>query len=176
VPGLKSWIRRGMEMLLCVALVFATAAQAARTEGDAPPSVPIAQLVARAKEYDGKILTVEGEAIGYLMERGNHAWVNLLETAWAIEFASNESSASPNPGLGEGCNYRGGDPCRMRGIFSLLACSGSRRRFGHARGGQAQICAPREAKTNIGRSLESVGGRRSASVSGGMLGPYMEDA
>jgi hypothetical protein len=115
VPGLKSWIRRGMEMLLCVALVFATAAQAARTEGDAPPSVPIAQLVARAKEYDGKILTVEGEAIGDLMERGNHAWVNLLEDGVAIGVWLTEEQTSQIHELGRYGNS--GDLIQVRGTF-----------------------------------------------------------
>jgi hypothetical protein len=48
-----------------------------------PPPVVFSQnlssseLINNAKDYDGKLITYSGEAIGNIMVRGNFAWVNL---------------------------------------------------------------------------------------------------
>jgi hypothetical protein len=111
----RSWIRRLLVTLLLAALASGATAQAALTEGDAPLSVPIAQLVTHAKEYDGKTLTVEGEAIGDLMKRGDHSWVNILEDGVAIGVWLTNDQASCIHELGRYGNS--GDLIRVTGTF-----------------------------------------------------------
>jgi len=41
-------------------------------------------LINNAKEYDGKIITYEGEVIGDIMTRGQHAWININDGQNAI--------------------------------------------------------------------------------------------
>ncbi|MBI4706772.1 MAG: DNA-binding protein [Candidatus Omnitrophica bacterium] len=42
------------------------------------------ELINNAKEYDGKVVTFEGEVIGDVMVRGDFAWVNLSDISNAI--------------------------------------------------------------------------------------------
>ncbi|MDD5255748.1 MAG: DNA-binding protein [Candidatus Omnitrophica bacterium] len=42
------------------------------------------ELVSRTDLYDGKTVVYEGEAIGDIMVRGDHAWVNLHDGSYAI--------------------------------------------------------------------------------------------
>jgi len=46
--------------------------------------VSSAELIKNAKEYDGKIVVFEGEAIGEVMQRGKYAWVNVHDGNRAI--------------------------------------------------------------------------------------------
>lgn len=50
----------------------------------APPSVSISNLVTQSRSYDGRVITIEGEAIGDLMIRGKDGWVNLSDGSNAI--------------------------------------------------------------------------------------------
>lgn len=45
----------------------------------AAPLVPIGDLIEKAAQYDGQMVTVEGEAVGDLMLRGSHGWVNISD-------------------------------------------------------------------------------------------------
>lgn len=47
-------------------------------------SIPSTELINNAKQYDGRVVVYEGEIIGDIMTRGDHAWVNVLEGAKAI--------------------------------------------------------------------------------------------
>lgn len=47
-------------------------------------TVKINDLVEKAKEYDGKTITLEAEAIGEVLERGDHAWININDKSNAI--------------------------------------------------------------------------------------------
>jgi len=42
-------------------------------------SLSSSELINNAKNYDGKLITYSGEAIGNIMVRGNFAWVNLSD-------------------------------------------------------------------------------------------------
>lgn len=46
--------------------------------------VHIGDLVAGAKDADGKLVSIQGEAIGDLMGRGDHVWLNVLEEGTAV--------------------------------------------------------------------------------------------
>ena len=47
-------------------------------------AVPSADLIAKAKELDGKQVTYSGEVIGDVMKRGDFAWANIHDGANAI--------------------------------------------------------------------------------------------
>ena len=47
-------------------------------------SIPSSELISNAKEYDGKIVTYTGEAIGDVMVRGSYAWININDGENAI--------------------------------------------------------------------------------------------
>jgi len=47
-------------------------------------TVKINDLVEKAKEYDGKTITLEAEAIGEVLERGEYAWININDKSNAI--------------------------------------------------------------------------------------------
>jgi hypothetical protein len=50
----------------------------------APVLVAIVQLVERGAAYDGMYLAIEGEIIGDVMRRGEHAWLSLLQDGIAV--------------------------------------------------------------------------------------------
>lgn len=50
--------------------------------GAAP--VPVNDLIEKSREYDGKRVTISGEAIGDVMKRGTFAWVNVADSSAAI--------------------------------------------------------------------------------------------
>lgn len=74
-------MRRGWMALACIGLCFARAAFAAG-EGQRP--VSCAALIDHGRDYDGKEILFQGEAIGEPMRRGDHAWVNVLDGSGAM--------------------------------------------------------------------------------------------
>lgn len=56
----------------------------------AEPEVKIEQLIASPHEWDGKTVTIRGEAIGDVMIRGTDGWVNLLDGTALGVFAPKE--------------------------------------------------------------------------------------
>jgi hypothetical protein len=84
-------------------------------------AVSSGELIERGKEYDGREVEFEGEAIGDAMARGDHVWVNVSDGSnsalgvWATE--------SVWPALRfYGSAEARGDVVRVRGIFSR-ACA-----------------------------------------------------
>ncbi len=47
-------------------------------------TVSISDLVEKAKQYDGQTITIKAEAIGEVLERGDHAWINVNDKSNAI--------------------------------------------------------------------------------------------
>lgn len=77
--------------------------------------VPINNLIEYAKELDGQEVTVQGEAIGERMDRGNYSWVNLNDgtNAMGIWLSKNDSENIVYYG-----NYKfKGDTVKITGIF-----------------------------------------------------------
>jgi hypothetical protein len=93
-------------------LLFLFASSAAAEE----PAVSARDLIDHAKEYDGKAVVFTGEAIGDSMRRGDHAWVNVLDSDAAM------GVYLPASALGAirhyGSNSMKGDTVRVRGVFS----------------------------------------------------------
>ncbi len=56
--------------------------------------VSINDLINNAKEYDGKLVTIRGEAIGESMNRGDFTWININDTTNAIGVWLNKKEAS----------------------------------------------------------------------------------
>ncbi len=56
-------------------------------------SISSTELINNAKQYDGKIVHYQGEVIGDIMKRGDHAWININDGQNAIGIWIENSSA-----------------------------------------------------------------------------------
>lgn len=110
------------------ALTYAGAQDAARlaaTAASAPPNsdgagggyivVSSQDLVENASQWDGKKVELEGEAIGDIMPRGDHAWINLLDESTAIGIWISQTTLPPLQFTGQ--YFSQGDRVRVRGIM-----------------------------------------------------------
>lgn len=100
------------------------------------------ELINNAKQYDGKIVVYEGEAIGDVMMRGDFAWVNLNDGKGAIGIWMTKD-------LAKNIQYTGsyktrGDWIEVTGVFQR-ACM--------QHGGDLDIHAQMIRKINSGRVL-----------------------
>ncbi|RJQ52821.1 MAG: DNA-binding protein [Actinobacteria bacterium] len=66
--------------LLLAAVLLATAVTPALAQ---PPLVTSGQLIEEHKKWDGKTITYQGEAIGDILRRGDSAWINVNDDAYA---------------------------------------------------------------------------------------------
>lgn len=83
--------------------------------GARPVLVSDKDLVDRAADYDGQWVQFQGEALGDLMVRGDHAWLNLGGGAYAIGVILPAAEAREVKTLGD---YRHtGDTVRVTGLF-----------------------------------------------------------
>lgn len=72
-------------------------------------------LIERGADFDGRTIYFEGEAIGDPMARGDHAWVNILDSSAAL---GAWLPADLLPRIVNYGSYRGkGDVLRVRGVF-----------------------------------------------------------
>ncbi len=78
-------------------------------------AVQSADLVEKAKLYDGKEVLFEGEAIGDPLARGDHAWVNFLGENYAIGVWMSEKDRATI--LRYGSYASDGDRVAIRGTF-----------------------------------------------------------
>lgn len=77
--------------------------------------VSINDLIEKAKEYDGQEVTIQGEAIGEGLDRGDYSWVNINDKSNAIGIWLNTDKASKIVCYG---NYKHiGDTVRITGVF-----------------------------------------------------------
>jgi hypothetical protein len=74
-----------------------------------------AQLIAKAKELDGRQVEFVGEAIGEPMRRGDHVWLNLLDSQGAVGIWANRSEVPTIRYFGSAAAR--GDTLKVRGIF-----------------------------------------------------------
>jgi hypothetical protein len=74
-----------------------------------------AGLIERAKEFDGRPVEFVGEAIGESMRRGDHLWLNLLESGGAIGIWAKRADLPAIHFFGSAAAL--GDTLRVRGIF-----------------------------------------------------------
>lgn len=100
--------------------------------------IDINNLIEKAKELDGQEVTVQGEAIGEPMERGDYSWVNINDGTNAIGIWMKKSDADKITYYGD--YKRIGDTVKITGIF-YRACK--------EHGGEADLhCASLEIASN----------------------------
>jgi hypothetical protein len=77
--------------------------------------VSVAALIADTGEYDGRLVDIEGEVIGAVLPRGDHAWVNLHDGTGAVGVWVGLAAAAEVRYAGQ---YKvRGDRVRVRGVF-----------------------------------------------------------
>jgi hypothetical protein len=74
-----------------------------------------AGLIAKARELDGREVEFVGEAIGEPMRRGDHVWLNLLDSGGALGIWANRADLPAIRYFGSSAAR--GDTLRVRGIF-----------------------------------------------------------
>lgn len=75
----------------------------------------INDLIENAKKLDGKVVTIQGEAIGECMDRGEYSWVNINDGTNAIGLWLETNKAIKISRYG---NYKYiGDTIKITGIF-----------------------------------------------------------
>lgn len=73
------------------------------------------ELINNARQYDGKLVTYSGEAIGEVMSRGEFAWVNINDGQNALGVWMNGALAQEIKFMG---NYKSrGDNLEITGVF-----------------------------------------------------------
>jgi hypothetical protein len=81
----------------------------------ASTSVSINDLIENAKELDDQEVTIQGEAIGECLERGDDCWININDGTNAIGIWLSKDAAAKVTNYG---NYQGiGDVVQVSGIF-----------------------------------------------------------
>ena len=78
-------------------------------------SATIKDLISNSQRYDKKRVLIEGEAIGHLMNRGDHAWFNINDNTSSIGVWINSSLTDKIKYLGK--HAVRGDWVRVDGIF-----------------------------------------------------------
>ena len=82
-------MNRRLRTLLLAGLLFlgtALAGSVVSASADPGTAVPVssADLIEQAPLYDGRTVVFEGEAVGDLLVRGDHAWINVSDGANAV--------------------------------------------------------------------------------------------
>jgi hypothetical protein len=98
--------------------IILCAASAPLVSEEAPPSAAEAasrDLIERPRDFDGKTVVFEGEAIGQAMRRGESAWVNLLDDYAALGVFMPAAAARDITSFGS--SKRKGDIVRVKGVF-----------------------------------------------------------
>lgn len=101
----------GRVVILTILTVLISTFTAYASEG----GLKISELIDKGKEYDNRVITIEGEAIGELLERGESSFVNINDGTSAMGIYLKTS-------LGENIEYYGdyhhiGDTVRVKGVF-----------------------------------------------------------
>ncbi|NJD01883.1 MAG: DNA-binding protein [Ruminiclostridium sp.] len=98
----------GIMLILVIAILFPGISHAADVTG-------LNELVENGKAFDGKAVTVQGEALGEAMERGGYAWVNISDPTNIMGIWMKKEDAEKIAFFGD---YKHkGDIIRVSGIF-----------------------------------------------------------
>lgn len=103
-------MRRYWECFIFVLVVLLTSGHLVFAQSET-----IEDLISNSKRYDGKKVIVEGEAIGHLMKRGDHAWFNINDDTSSIGIWINSSLTDNMQYLGK--HAVKGDWVRVDGMF-----------------------------------------------------------
>ena len=98
-------------LLIMLLLSFSLSAQVCAAD-----AIAINTLIEKSQAFDGQTVTVEGEALGEAMLRGEYAWINISDNTNAIGVWLKASDAQKISVFGD---YRHkGDTVKITGIFS----------------------------------------------------------
>lgn len=97
--------------LITIVAVFFLAVSA-----NAAATVKINDLIEKIAYYDGRQVTVEGEAIGEVLQRDEYAWVNINDGSNAIGIWLTADDAERISSFGDYKHV--GDTLRITGVFS----------------------------------------------------------
>ena len=86
------------------------------TQVCAADAIEINTLIEKSQAFDGQTITVEGEAIGEAMLRGEYAWINISDNTNAIGVWLKSSDAQKITSFG-GYRHKG-DTVKISGTFS----------------------------------------------------------
>jgi hypothetical protein len=104
-----------MKTLIVALGVLMAALSPSFAAGSSIPAPGTKDLIDRPLEYDGKIVSLTGEAIGDPMRRGDHAWVNVLDSYAAIGVFLPSGCLATIERYGS--NKQKGDTLRILGVF-----------------------------------------------------------
>ena len=128
---------KALVFILCIIPLASLPVQAKAAQ------VSVNDLIENEKEYDGKEVTIQGEAIGEKMVRGDHAWINVNDGTNAIGIWIDKSEADRILHYG---NYKYiGDTVTITGIFHR-ACK--------EHGGEADVHSNSLTVTKAGYSVK----------------------
>ena len=102
-------INKAVIIIMLTALCLAIPARAAS-------AININDIIEDEWTYDGKTVTVEGEAIGESMARGEYSWVNINDGSNAIGIWLKTEDAKKISSFGDYKHI--GDTIRITGVFS----------------------------------------------------------
>lgn len=105
-------MRKIIETLILVLILASTFSFHTKAES----VTEINKLIEEAKELDGQKVTIEGEAIGEKMQRGNYTWININDTTNAIGIWVESKQAENIRVYGD--YKRKGDIVQITGIFN----------------------------------------------------------
>jgi hypothetical protein len=105
-------LKKSLKVIICAYVlgVFVGSSAAAAN------AIPINDLIENSVEYDGQEITIEGEAIGEVLERDGYAWVNINDGGNAIGIWMTLDDAEKIKFFGDYKNR--GDVIRVTGVFS----------------------------------------------------------
>lgn len=104
-----------MQKILKALVILLIIASPYSVHAKAETIVSVNDLIEHAKEFDGQEVTVQGEAIGEGMKRGDYSWININDGTNAIGLWTSESDAEKVTRYG---NYKNiGDTIQMVGVF-----------------------------------------------------------
>lgn len=98
-------------VLVIILTVLITTFTAYASEG----GMKISELIDKGKEYDNKVITLEGEAIGELLERGENSFVNINDGTSAMGIFLKTSEGETIEYYGDYHNI--GDRVKVEGVF-----------------------------------------------------------
>lgn len=98
-------------IILTILSVLITTFTAYASEG----GIKISDFIDKGKEYDDKIILIEGEAIGELLERGENSFVNINDGTSAMGIYLKTSQGEKIEYYGDYHNI--GDTVKVEGVF-----------------------------------------------------------
>lgn len=98
-------------VILTIAALFIFTFTVLASEG----GIKISELIDKGKEYDNKVITLEGEAIGELLERGENSFVNINDGSSAMGIYLKTIEGETIEYYGDYHNI--GDRVKVEGVF-----------------------------------------------------------